>query len=220
MRSSREAPVNLETVPHEGQPVLTPDYPVKTQRLLLRPFDPDRDVDAVYAYRSRDDVCRYVPFGPRNREQIAERLRNPDSSRSKITAEGRALSLAVTLQDTGALIGDLVLFWHSSVHRSAEIGYLINPKYQRHGYATEAAAALLSIAFDVLDAHRVTARIDERNIACMSVVENLGMRKEARLVECQWLKNEWITLIDYAMLEDDWRPQRPQAHTAATSQLL
>jgi RimJ/RimL family protein N-acetyltransferase len=111
--------------------MLAPDYPLTTTRLVLRPFEPERDIDAVHAYRSRDDVCRYVPFGPRNREQIAERLLDPDSSRSVITADGQALSLAVALQDTGALIGDLVLFWHSSERRSAEIGYVINPSIAR-----------------------------------------------------------------------------------------
>jgi RimJ/RimL family protein N-acetyltransferase len=184
--------------------MFAPDYPLTTTRLLIRPFEPERDIDALHAYRSRDDVCRYVPFGPRNREQIAERLLDPDSSRTVITADGQALSLAVTLQDTGALIGDLVLFWHSSEHRSAEIGYVINPEYRSHGYATEAAAALLGVAFDGLNAHRVTARIDERNAASMSVVKKLGMRKEARLVECQWLKGEWITLVEFAMLEHEW----------------
>ena len=33
-----------------------PDYPIETERLKLRPFTRG-DVDAVFAYRSREDVC-------------------------------------------------------------------------------------------------------------------------------------------------------------------
>ena len=43
---------------------LDPDYPLLTERLLLRPIDPVRDVAAMHSYRSRADVCRYTPLVP------------------------------------------------------------------------------------------------------------------------------------------------------------
>jgi hypothetical protein len=42
---------------------LRPSYPVRSERLLLRPLAMG-DADALLAYRSREDVCRYVPFEP------------------------------------------------------------------------------------------------------------------------------------------------------------
>jgi len=48
-------------VPAHLESVLRPGYPVRTGRLLLRPLGVG-DVDALLAYRSRPDVCRYVPF--------------------------------------------------------------------------------------------------------------------------------------------------------------
>jgi hypothetical protein len=54
--------------------VLKPDYPIRTERLLLRPLDASTDVDAVHAYQSREDVCRYIPYSPRSKEEVAERL--------------------------------------------------------------------------------------------------------------------------------------------------
>lgn len=53
--------------------------------------------------------------------------------------------------------------------------------------------------------HRIVARIDERNTASAGVVERLGFRREARLVESEWFKGEWTTLLVYALLEDEWR---------------
>ena len=50
--------------------VVHPAYPIETDRLLLRPLDPDRDTDDVYAYASRPDVCRYIPFEPKDRDQV------------------------------------------------------------------------------------------------------------------------------------------------------
>ena len=48
---------------------LRPGYPVRTERLLLRPLAM-ADADALLAYRGRDDVSRYVPFEPMSRDDI------------------------------------------------------------------------------------------------------------------------------------------------------
>jgi RimJ/RimL family protein N-acetyltransferase len=185
--------------------VLKPDYPIETERLLIRPLDPATDVDAVLAYQSREDVCRYIPYFPRTREQIAERLADPERMRSTIEKEGEVVSLALVVRETGTLVGDVILVWSSAEHRSGEIGYVINPDHQGNGYATEACRAMLALAFDGLDLHRVIARIDERNAASGAVLRRIGMRQEAVLVENEWFKGEWTTEIDFAILAEEWR---------------
>jgi RimJ/RimL family protein N-acetyltransferase len=185
--------------------VLKPDYPIETDRLLLRPLDPATDVDAVLTYQSRPDVCRYIPYEPRTREQLAERLADPARNRSTLEEPGQVLSLAVVEKQTGTLVGDVVLFWHSAEHRGGEIGYVINPDHTGRGYATEAARALLALAFDGLDLHRVVGRIDSRNTPSAAVLRRLGMRQEAVLVENEWFKGEWTTEIDFAILAAEWR---------------
>ncbi|MDT3444625.1 MULTISPECIES: GNAT family N-acetyltransferase [unclassified Pseudofrankia] len=189
---------------------LRPSYPVETERLLLRPIDPVGDVDGMHAYRSRADVCRYIPPEPMDRAQIAERLANPDFSRAELDREGQALTLAVVLKETGELIGDVVIFWRSTEHRGGEIGYVINPDHHGNGYATEAARALLALLFDEFRLHRVTARIDAENPASAAVLTKLGMRREAVLVENEWFKGRWSTEIDFAILDREWRALRGQ----------
>ena len=49
-----------------------PEYPVRTARLLLRPFELT-DAEAMAEYQSRPDVCRYIPYEPRNAEVIRDR---------------------------------------------------------------------------------------------------------------------------------------------------
>jgi RimJ/RimL family protein N-acetyltransferase len=182
--------------------MLEPDYPVMTDRLLLRPLDPVGDVDAVHAYQSREDVCRYIPYEPRTRDEVAARL---GELRSTLTEEGQVMFVAVILRDSGEMVGDVMLSWHSAKHRGGEIGYVINPDFQGHGYATEASRALLEMAFAQLGLHRVIARIDSRNHPSARVLRRLGMRQEAHLVHNEWFKGEWTDEIDFAMLEDEWR---------------
>ena len=187
--------------------MLNPEYPIVTERLLLRPIDPATDVDALLAYQSRPDVTRYIPYEPRTREVLVERL-NSGFLRSTLDAEGQALSLAVVERVTGTLVGDVILMYHSEKHRGGEIGYVFNPDHHGRGYATEAARALLGLAFGGLRLHRVVARIDARNGASAAVLKRLGMRQEAYLRENEWFKGEWSDEIDFAMLEDEWRAQQ------------
>ena len=183
--------------------MLVLEHPVRTERLVLRPIDAVGDVDAIHAYASREDVCRSIPWTPRTREDVVAWL--PRRAITTIAAPGGAASLAITLAGTGELVGDVTLIWRSEEHRTAEIGYVVHPDHAGHGYATEAARAMLAMAFERLGLRRVVARVDARNPASAAVLRHLGMRQEAVLVENEWFKGAWSTEIDFAMLEREWR---------------
>lgn len=185
--------------------MLKPDYPIETERLLLRPLDPATDIDALHAYQSREEVCRYIPYPPLTRAQVAGRLADPKRTSPTIEEPGQFVNLAVVVRETGTVIGDVILIYTSAEHRTAEIGYAFNPDHYGHGYATESGRALLRLAFEDMDLHRVVGRIDVRNVASAAVLRRLGMRQEAVLVENEWFKGEWSTEVDFAILAAEWR---------------
>ena len=142
---------------------MKPAYPLETERLLMRPFAAG-DLEALLAIQSRDDVTRYLYWDPRTAAEVREVLDRKVRS-TAIVAEGDNLSLAAVLRESGELIGDCSLLWLSAEHRQAEIGFAFHPDHHGHGYATEAAAALLALGFDELKAHRVFGRLEARNTA-------------------------------------------------------
>ena len=181
---------------------LRPTYPIRGDRLLLRPLT-SRDIDALLAYRGREDVCRYVPFEPMTREGITERLTG-QWARTELTGEGQSLTLGAEVRQTGELAGDIILFWHSEEHAGGEIGYVFNPSLGGRGYATEAVSMMLRLGFEELGMHRIIARIDERNDPSVRLARRVGMRQEARLVENEFFKGEWSTELDFAILAAEW----------------
>ena len=181
---------------------LRPTYPIRGDRLLLRPLT-SRDIDALLAYRGREDVCRYVPFEPMTREDITERL-TEQWARTELTSEGQSLTLGAEVSQTGELAGDIILFWHSEEHAGGEIGYVFNPSLGGRGYATEAVSMMLRLGFEELGMHRIIARIDERNDPSVRLARRVGMRQEARLVENEFFKGEWSTELDFAILAAEW----------------
>jgi RimJ/RimL family protein N-acetyltransferase len=185
--------------------LLRPDYPVCTARLMLRPLV-SADTDDLVAYRSLDDVCRFVPFTPMDHQIVSEKLSSQWAG-TEIAAEGQALTLGVESVESGHLVGDVVLFFRSATHRSGEIGWVLHPGYSGQGYATEASHAMLHLAFDQLGLHRVTARVDARNEPSLRLAERLGMRREAHLISNEWFKDAWSDEIDFALLEHEWAAQ-------------
>jgi RimJ/RimL family protein N-acetyltransferase len=183
--------------------VALPPFPIETERLLLRPFVED-DLDGLVAMHSVPEVARYLYSEPRGRDDVVALL--PEKMRrTTLRDEGDALNLAAVLRETGALVGDVTLIWRSRAHAQGEVGYIVNPAYQGRGLATEATRVLLRVGFEDLGLHRLFGRLDGRNAASARVLERLGMRREAHLVENEHVKGEWTDEIVYAMLAREWR---------------
>jgi RimJ/RimL family protein N-acetyltransferase len=182
--------------------MLRPTFPLRTERLLLRPFD-DGDLEAVYAMQSREDVTRYLYWGPRSPAEarhMLERLMRMTA----IDDDSGALRLAALLPGSGLLIGDFSLQRISREHGQGEIGFIVHPDHHGQGYATEAASLLLRLGFEELGLHRIVGRCDARNTASARLMERLGMRREAHLRENEFVKGEWCDELIYAMLASEW----------------
>jgi RimJ/RimL family protein N-acetyltransferase len=186
--------------------VFRPEYPIRAGRLLLRPFAP-ADVDALYAYHRLPEVHRYLYSQARSRAEV-EALVAMGVSTTALTEAGQELHLVAELADTGELVGDCVFFWRSEQHQKGEIGYIFNPAYHGRGLATEAAVALLRLGFEGLGLHRITGHLDARNVASARVLERAGLRREAHLVENEFVKGEWSDELVYAMLRSEWEARQ------------
>jgi RimJ/RimL family protein N-acetyltransferase len=187
--------------------VLVLDSPLVTARLVLRPFR-DSDVEPLHDIRSRPEVLRHLYWPPATPEGTRDVVRQRRTM-NRLAAEGDALVLAVDLRETGRMIGEVDLTWTSAAHRHGEIGVILHPEAQRHGYATEAASALLDLAFDRLGLHRVTASTNAGNAASARTLRRLGMRQEGHLRQCVSFGGEWHDELLFAILADEWAAARP-----------
>ncbi|MDQ3294636.1 MAG: GNAT family N-acetyltransferase, partial [Actinomycetota bacterium] len=127
-------------------------WPVRTDRLVLRLATP-ADHPAVWRYRRLDEVT----------EWMSQREGDPETSRARFL-EPERLATTLVVEAGGAIVGDLkcavadawsqVEVAEQARATQAEIGWAFDPAHQGKGYATEAVAALLQIAFEGLDLRR------------------------------------------------------------------
>ena len=183
--------------------VYSPQYPIETERLRLRPFSRG-DVDAVFSYRQRADVARYLFDGPMSYESVTEVVQHR-IGQHKLADEGDKVFLAVELIASQQVVGEVSLVLRDAPSRQAEIGYIFHPEFHGRGYATEAAGVLLQMGYEGAGVHRIYARCATANTASWRVMERLGMRREAHFREHAFVKGAWDEEFVYALLEDEWR---------------
>jgi len=176
------------------------DAPIRTERLVIRPMTPD-DLDDVYAYQSDQENHRYLLNDARSREEVVEAIARYAAA-NRLADEKDWIQPAVELD--GRVIGQLFLTIVSVENRGAEVGWTFHPDFHGRGYATEAATALLDLAFGELGMHRVRAELDPQNAASIALCRRLGMREEAFFVKDVWLRGRWDDSGIYAILEEEW----------------
>jgi [ribosomal protein S5]-alanine N-acetyltransferase len=76
---------------------------------------------------------------------------------------------------TGATIGTCGLVRRDALD-APDLGYALLPEFEGHGYATEAAGAVLSHAHTVLGQRRILAITNPDNTGSIRVLEKLGFR--------------------------------------------
>ena len=142
--------------------------PIHTTRLIIRRFRAT-DADDLYAYLSNPQVYVFEPGEPVTRQMAG------------VIAADMATSpnfWAIELRATGNQIGQIYLKHTEPLHlMTCELGYILNPHYQRQGYTSEALAALVAHAFDERQMHRIYAHCNPENVASWWLLERIGFRR-------------------------------------------
>jgi RimJ/RimL family protein N-acetyltransferase len=173
---------------------------VVTARLVLREIN-EGDFAALCALYADPEIRRFE--GPAlDAPEIRRRLQAILAG--QVSQPRAAFCLAITLPPDEELHGLVTL---SLIHpdiREYEIGWTVQRQDWGKGYATEAAQALLRLAFTRLNAHRVIALCQPENGASLRVMEKLGMQREGLLRQTHPFGDGWRDELLYAILDNDY----------------
>ena len=176
-----------------------------TERLLLHEYVSD-DWRAVLAYQSDPRYLRYYPWTQRTAEDVqsfVQRFIDWQDEQPRTRSQ-----FAIVLRAGGWLIGSCGIRKEAATAQQADLGYEIAPSHWGHGYAIEAARAVLAFGFQDLRLHRVWASCVAENTASAQVLEKVGMQRECRLRENRWMKGRWWDTLVYGILQHEWKAQQ------------
>ena len=145
---------------------------IETERLLLRKYTIS-DFDVLYEIMSDPETMQHYP-APFDKERTEKWiLWNLDNY------EKYGFGLwAVVLKETNEFIGDCgITIQNIDGELLPEIGYHINKKYWRHGYAKEAARAVRDWVFQNTNYNAVYSYMKYTNIGSSSTAKAIGMKK-------------------------------------------
>ena len=153
---------------------------IETERLILRPFTlaDAGDVQQLSGDPAIAATTLHIPHP--YPDGAAESWISTHQERWQ---SGLGAIYAITLRETGVLVGAISVLGISLQNSHGEMGYWIGKPYWNNGYCTEAARALIRFCFDILGLHRVFAHHLARNPASGRVMEKAGMRYEGTLRE-------------------------------------
>src|SRR5262249_54943266 len=124
---------------------------IETARLRLRQFK-RTDWKEVHEYASDPEVSRYMEWGPNT---VDDTMTFIDSTlQHQKEKPRRFFDFAVTLKESGKLIGACGFRLHPVLAEQAELGYCYNKNYWRQGFGAEAGAAILDLGFSQFNLHR------------------------------------------------------------------
>lgn len=152
----------------------SPPEIITTERLILRRPQPT-DAAATYEYASDPEVTRFMDWpthtGPRESADFFERCAAGWDS-------GEEYAWVITVKPANRSIGTISVRLRG---HTADFGYVLNRQFWRHGYATEAARAVVAWAEQLDSVHRIWATCDSENLASARVLEKVGLSREGTL---------------------------------------
>jgi RimJ/RimL family protein N-acetyltransferase len=151
---------------------------IETERLVLRRWDLEADLDPFAAMCADPEVMRFIADGStQTRAQCVERLHAFEDVWGR-----RSFGLfAVELTATGELIGFTGLAvpeFLPEIMPAVEIGWRLAREHWGCGYATEAARSVLAFGFDQVGLDRLVSVHAVGNDASANIMRKIGMHLE------------------------------------------
>jgi RimJ/RimL family protein N-acetyltransferase len=145
---------------------------------ILEPLSLAHANDLFEAGRD-DETWLYMPRPALRTREDAESMVRQALAASQ---DGSEIPFAVIEARSGTAVGSTRYLDVQPPHRALEIGWTwIGPRWRRTAINTECKLLLLSHAFEVLAAHRVTLKTDARNVRSQRAIERIGGVREGVL---------------------------------------
>jgi RimJ/RimL family protein N-acetyltransferase len=147
--------------------------PIRTARLELVPIEPNLIRHLIAGERMEAERIAGAPLPAEfpNDDELAGFL--PIQLRRIESAPDRRQWMARLMRTKEKIVGHCGFHGPPEIVGRAEIGYTVFTAYRRHGYATEAARALVDWAFEQGEP-RVFASISPDNAPSLALVTRLG----------------------------------------------
>jgi Acetyltransferases, including N-acetylases of ribosomal proteins len=178
----------------------------KTPRLIVRPLDLNDYNNWAQAYSMMHPPRNEFDEGAwKDSELTLPKFKALLKQEKQWRDQDKFHVFGVFDRNDGTLVGEVRLMDISrSIFQNAYLGYRIFNPYWGRGYATEACAAVIAMAFKEFKLHRVEAAIEPHNKLSIRVAKALKMRKEGLSKKRLNVLGKWKDMAIYAITKEEF----------------
>ncbi|KKK39095.1 aminoglycoside adenylyltransferase [Mesobacillus campisalis] len=138
---------------------------------------------------------------PLTEQQLEDYLENANHHHS------RALVYSVLEKETGSVIGHISLGHIDRNNKSARVGKVLvgDAKVRGKGIGLRMMKEILKVAFEELELHRVSLGVFDFNASAIACYEKAGFKKEGLIRDYMKSGNEYWSMWEMSILEDEWK---------------
>ncbi len=187
-----------------------PAYRIITPRLVIRCWNPqDAPLLKAAIDENIDHLLPYMPWAQYEPELVETKAQRLRRFRAEFDLDQNYIYGIFNRSETEVLGGTGL---HPRVGSEAlEIGYWISQRYTRQGLATETAAALTKVAFELHHVRRMEIHMNPQNTGSAAVPPKLGYTYEATLRKrFPYSRDDWHDSMIWSLFAEDY-PQTPSA---------
>lgn len=172
----------------------------ETERLKLRRFKDD-DLEHFYQYRANPDVAKYQGWQNYTYEQAITFIEKQKIAIANIPDTW--VQVAIEHKKSGRLIGDFGIHTLKLPINTIEVGFTLDPEYQKQGYASEAFKGLIHHLFNVLHKEKIQAIAVEQNDSSIKLLKRMGFR-QVKKIENSLFKGQLVNEFVFELAKNDW----------------
>ena len=177
---------------------------LECDRIILRKMDRSF-ADDMFEYASNPAVTKYLTWDVHPNRRFSYNYLGYVNSRYRT---GEFFDWAITMRDSGKMIGTCGFTRFNFSSYSAEIGFVLNPKYWGYSIAPEASRREIRFGFDTLELHRIEARYMENNIQSRRVMEKSGMTFEGIYRDMMLVRGQFVSVGVCSILRSEFNRNR------------
>ena len=141
---------------------------IKANNVFLRPLS-DEDAVTLFSYRSKPEVAKFQLWKP---VKIADAISFINKAKFQTELINHQWNqFAICLDINKKMVGDIGLLLND---HKAEIGFTINPLFQRKGFAFDAVTGLINYLFDKHIVDMIVAYTDPENAPSIMLLKKIG----------------------------------------------
>ncbi|WP_160152168.1 GNAT family N-acetyltransferase [Microbulbifer sp. ALW1] len=187
----------------DGFSIHLPTIPVAGEPELCFRWLQESDLDALRAIFSKPEVVRYMSCELQDSD---EKAREYLLSIHQGFLSGELYQWG--LEWRGNIVGTATLAGlerHAGGIHQGEIGFALAPACWGQGLMRRVLPTLLDFAFSSLGLHRLTADVDPRNRASLSLLEFLGFQREGLMRQRYFHLGEIQDAMIFGLLRQEWQ---------------